>query len=285
MLKVLGCGAVLVVAATLLNAEPLVLRQATNVLDKSTLELGIGNFTYQSDETKFLNSSGAETSATYTKTGTLIPVFARYGFTRTVEGTLLIPYRSSVIKNEQSGTSLTAADSGLGDVDAGIKVNVLDSEWKAGVGGNISLPVGDKKFREGFAIAPLVAVSRSYKEITFNANLSYAISGEYEAEDAEKTKTDPADILTFGIGAEYPVKAYKGLNAIGEFIYQNLTETVKAGVSQSGTAGSRMDLALGARYNAGSLKTTVGLLCALGDEKYRDYDYKLLFGLTYLLKV
>ena len=34
-----------------------------------------------------------------------------------------------------------------------------------------------------------------------------------------------------------------------------------------------------------SVKTKIGLVLALGDEKYRTYDYRIIAGLTYLWKI
>ena len=75
------------------------------------------------------------------------------------------------------------------------------------------------------------------------------------------------------------------VNWIGEFIYDSLSESSSAGVTQSGSSGGRMELVLGGRYNTGDLKTKLGVGLSLGDEKYRAYDYRIIAGVTYLVKI
>ena len=113
-----------------------------------------------------------------------------------------------------------------------------------------------------------------------NVNLSYDLKGSYTDENSVDQK--PGNVLGLGVGAE---KMYYGINWGAEFLYNSLSTSSSAGVTQTGSDGSQMDLVLGGRYNKGNLKTKLGLDLSLGDETYRQYDYKILAAVTYLLNI
>jgi len=280
-----------------LFAQPLLLEQATNVVPQKTLEVGIDNLTYQSDVTEITNST-----IKFTNTALIIPVVARYGVTNDIEAMLTIPYMSLSQKLEISGNSATTEDAQLADIHiAGKKTIVLPESWgltgwNLGAMLDLSLPTGSQsdkfttEFRNGMNIKPLVAASKNFspnvsfaKELTFNANISYNLTGEYEPK-SWGVKLDPADVFEIGVGAESPCVLVNGLNRILELNYRTLSEQKLAGTAIAGTSGSQMDLVLGARYTflSGLLKSKLGFVLALGDEKYRTYDYKIVAGVTYL---
>jgi hypothetical protein len=288
MRKVLVCLGLLLGTASLLLAEPLLLEQADNVLTPKTLEFGLANITYQSDVADITNAAGT-TVLKLTNTAYSVPLYGRYAFNGRLEGWTFIPYNSTSSKSEiTGGASATSDTSGLSDPAIGAKYtltdNFLQKGWKIGAAGIVNLPVGDKKFRQGLDIEPLIAARKEIEKMFVNINLGYTLNQEYEDENSIKQK--PGDVLSAGVGIEYPL-AIKSFNfeGIGEFIYQNLGESKIAGVAQTGSAGSRMDLIIGARYNSGSWKTKLGLDLSLGEEKYRAYDYRIIAGVTYLVKI
>ncbi|MCK9582007.1 MAG: transporter [Endomicrobiales bacterium] len=283
-----------------LFAQPLLLEQATNVVPQKTLEVGIDNLSYQSDVAEITNST-----IKLTNTALIIPVVARYGVTNDIEAMLTIPYMSLSQKLEIGGNSATTEDAQLADIHiAGKKTIVLPESWgltgwNLGAMLDLSLPTGSQsdkfttEFRNGMNIKPLVAASKNFssnvsfaKELTFNANISYNLTGEYEPK-SWGVKLDPADVLEIGVGAESPCVLVNGLNRILELNYRTLSEQKVAGTAIAGTSGSQMDLVLGARYTflSGLLKSKLGFVLALGDEKYRTYDYKIVAGVTYLWKI
>ena len=104
MRKLLICSLLLLSAAAALSAEPLVLEQAGNVLKQGVLEAGLANITYQTDETKFTDTTGA-VAVKLTNASTVVPLYARYAFTPVIEGLLTLPYASVSSKNEPTGGS------------------------------------------------------------------------------------------------------------------------------------------------------------------------------------
>jgi len=287
----------LTLLASGLFAQPFLLEQATNVVPAKTLEVGIDNLSYQSDYTEISN-----TTIKLTNTALIVPVIARYGVTNDIEAILTIPYRSLSQKLEVGGNSTTTDDAQLADIHiAGKKTIVLPESWGLtdwNFGGmlDLSLPTGfqsDKfraEFRNGMNIKPLVAASKEFspnlplvKDVTFNANISYNITSEYTPK-SWTSKLDPSDVMEIGVGAESPCVMVDGLNRILELDYRTLSDQKVAGTAVSGTSGSQMDLLIGARYTSfcGLIKSKLGFVLSLGDEKYRTYDYKIVAGITYL---
>jgi|GEM_PF-2591859 len=294
MKKIISSLVAVVVLTSGLFAQPLLLEQATNVVPQKTLEVGIDNLTYQSDLTEITG-----TTIKLTDTALIVPVIARYGVTNDIEAMLTIPYMSLSQKIEIAGNSATTEDAQLADIHiAGKKSMVLSNGWNLAGMLDLSLPTGSQsdkftaEFRNGMNIKPLVAASKNFsnvplaKELTFNANLSYNLTGEYEPKSSG-TKFDPADVVEIGVGAESPCVLVNGLNRILELNYRTLSEQKVAGTAITGTSGSQMDLVIGARYTflSGLLKSKLGFVLALGDEKYRTYDYKIVAGVTYLWKI
>lgn len=268
--------------AHMVAAEPLVLEQATNVLAPKTLEIGLADIGYQSDVTSIIDSGGKEVIK-LTNTETFVPLFAKYSLTSRIETNLYVPYISARAKSEISGVSTTSSDSGLGDSVLAAKVNLLDKEWQIGLKAGFSLPTGSTEFKRGLNITPLVALRRDAKRYLVNINISYENTGKYD-DNNTSLQLNPGDILSAGLGLEIPGKKVEGLTYCGEFVYQSISASKVAGLTQSGSSGERMDMNLGFRYNVHNLKTKVGLVLALGDEQYRTHDYKILAAITYVIK-
>ncbi len=288
MRKLLLCCAVACVNAGTLLAAPLVLEQAGNVLKEGVLETGFTDISYQSDETKITNSAGA-TVYTLTRTAFSVPVFARYAFTPALETSIEIPCSSVSSKSESAGASTSASDSGIADLAFAGKYSFAFNGWDLAAGAAFSVPTGKEStkvpssFKRGFNIKPLVAARKEMGCIFINANLSYAMNGEYT--DENKVKQKFGDVLSLGAGAEYPVTSIAGLTLIGEAVFNSLAESKIAGAAQSGTSGSQYGLILGGSYAKGDLKTKLGFDLSLGEEKYRSYDYRIIAGATYLINL
>jgi len=288
MRRLLLCVAVFVAQTGFLFAEPLVLEQADNVLAPKTAEVGLADIAYQYDQAKITDNSG-NTVNTLTNTAIIVPLFARYAVNPKLECKVSIPYTSLNNKSEPTGgASITATDAGLSDQTIGAKYKLYDNIWKISGAADINVPLGQKSstitsgFRNGLNIKPAVLVSREWKKLRWNFNLAYDYKSEYSDENSVKQKL--GDELSAGIGAEYDYAKVKGLTVIAEFIYDSLQSATSAGSTVSGSSGSRMDGVIGARFNKGNIKTKLGLDISLGDEKYRLYDYKIIAGITYLVK-
>jgi hypothetical protein len=288
MRKVLLSCALILAQAGLLMAEPLVLEQAGNVLKPKTLEVGSSDISYQADETKLTDDAGTVVT-TVKRTSFVIPVTARYAFTSKIEGLLMLPYNMVGSKSEPAGGSSTSdSEAGLGDPTLLGKCSFAYKGWDLAAAAAFAIPMGKESedfpdnFRQGFNVKPLVAARKGFGKVVMNGNLSYNMAGEYT--DANDVKRKPGDVLSLGLGGEF-VCPKTGINWIGEFIYGSLSDSAIDGVTQSGSSGSRMDLVLGGRYNTGNWKTKLGLDLSLGEEKYREYDYKIIAGVTYLIKI
>jgi hypothetical protein len=284
----IGClvAAVSVAAAV---AEPLVLEQASQVVSKGFLEVGLAEITYQSDETKITNDAGTVLN-TITRTALDAPVFARYGITPNIEASLSLPYRSLSSKNEAAGgTSVSESDAGLADPTIAGKYSFTYKGWNLAAATAITIAAGKEstklpaEFKRSLAIKPLFAAQKQVGCMLLNSNIAYAINAEFT--DENSVKQQYGNVLSLGIGTEYALKKYEGVTVIGEILYNSLGESKSAGVAQDGTAGSQYGIALGGRYDKGDWKTKLGLDLSLGEEKYRAYDYRIIAGVTYLISL
>lgn len=283
----------LFVASPLL-AQPIVLDQATNIVGEKQLEVGVDNLSYGVDVTKI-----TDTDIQLTRTSMVVPLLARYGFTKDIEGSLTIPYVSLNSKLDNAGASTTTSDAMLSDIQLAGKKCFMYRDWDVSAGLGLTLPTGSQsdkfpaEFKKGMNIIPAFAASKGFtcpmsgQPMTLNLNLSYAITGEYDGKD--KVKYDPSDVITLGVGVERNLacsKCMKEVNVGAELLYKSLSDQKVAGAKLDGSSGSQIDLVLGGRYNIKKdLKTKLGFAFSLGDEKYRDYDWKVLLGVTYLTKI
>lgn len=276
MKKVL-CLLIIMSVPVFLFAEPLTLQQAGNVLQPGTLEFGLSDIAYQTDLTKLTDSAGTVLQEN-TITSTILPISGRYAFNEKWEGTLAIPYISNTQKLGSASTSTT----GMGDALAGIKYSRNKTENKINaVSLLFSLPTGAADFRKGLDIKPVWSHRKIKEKRAFNINIAYNLTAEYN--DANSVKQNPGNILSFGMSAER-MRTEK-LTTLCEFEYRSLSEATSAGASVADSAGTQMDITLGARYNKGDWKSKLGVSIALGDETYRTYDYKVILGVTRLFKL
>jgi hypothetical protein len=213
----------------------------------------------------------------------------RAAFTPVIEGLLTLPYNSVDSKTEiTGGTAVDTSDSGLADPTLAGKYSFVYKGWDLAGVAAFTIPMGKEStklpssFKQGFNIKPFLAARKAFGKITMNANLSYNITGEYT--DESKIKQNPGDVLGAGIGAEFLCPKTR-INWCGEFIYNSLSESSIEGATQSGSSGSQIGLVLGGRYDFGNWKTKLGVDVQLGDEKYRAYDYRVIAGITYLVKI
>ena len=288
MRRLLLCLAVITAQAGLLLAEPLVLEQAGLVLSPKTAEVGLSEIDYNYDKAEITNTAGTVV-ATLTNTALIVPAFARYAVNSKLECKAAVPYSSLSYKTEPTGgTSTTTNDAGMADPTIGAKYLIFDGMCKISAAADINVPLGQKStkissaFLNGWNIKPAVFASKEWKKTRWNLNLSYNYKGEYTDENSVKQR--PGNELAAGIGAEYDWTKVKGLTLIAEYIYDSLGSASSAGSTVSGSSGARMDGIIGARWNKGNIKTKLGLDLSLGDETYRVYDYRILAGITYLIK-
>jgi hypothetical protein len=269
----------LVVSAGALYAEPLLLQQADNVLQPKTLEVGLSDILYQYDLTKITDAAGNVVQENKVS-ATLVPLFARYGISPKLEAMLQVPYET--LNTDFGG--VTASKSALADSVIGVKyVLADDGNVKKGLALVFSVPTGDSAFRHGIDIEPVFSLRKVGPRGACNFNLSYDITTEYS--DANSFKQNPGDVLSVGIGIERTAKFSDNFTWITEFVYRSITQASSAGVATPNSSGSQMDWSVGGRYNTGDWKTKLGLGLALGDESYRTYDYKVIAGVTYLIKI
>ena len=284
MKKFLALTAVLLSgAASFISAEPLVLEKAGSTIGANVIELGLTDINYRHDYTIFVDDAGNELSK-LTSSSLSAPLFCSYGVTDRIEAFLQMPYVSAATKSEAGGSSSTDSKAYLADQVIGGKISLLDGDYKFGAGLSLALPFGEKKYRAGYDITPLMALSRDLGAAVVNANLSYDLTAEY-TDDSSQVKLNPGDVLSLGIGAEFACKKIESVSLLAEFLYSSIGQSSIAGTAQSGSSGSRMELDLGARYNRGSLKTKFGFGLSLGEEKFRSYDYRIIAGLTYLVNI
>ena len=288
MRRLLLCLAVLAASAGMLLAEPLVLEQADPVLAPKTVEVGLSEIDYNYDKAIITDSSG-NTVTTLTNTALIVPAFARYAVNSKLECKAAIPYSSLSNKSEPaSGTATTTTDAGMADPTIGAKYKIYEGMCKISAAADINVPLGQKStkiasaFLNGWNIKPGILASKEWKKLRWNLNVTYNYKGEYT--DENSTKQKPGDELAAGVGAEYDCTKVHGLTFIAEAVYDSLQSAKSAGSTVSGSSGARMDGIIGARWNKGNIKTKLGLDLSLGDEKYRAYDYKILAGITYLIK-
>ncbi|OGS36756.1 MAG: hypothetical protein A2293_03800 [Elusimicrobia bacterium RIFOXYB2_FULL_49_7] len=259
------------------------------MLGPGTIETGIGNVVYQTDKTEFINNAGTIV-LTHHNAAVTVPFYFRYAFTDSIEAYVSIPYSCLFAKTEPAGAAaISITDAGLADPSLAGKYSFQCSGWDMSGAAEVTIPAGktssefNSGFRQGWNITPLFAAGRKLGSLRLNTNLSYRISGEYE--DELNVKTDIGNELLIGAGIELPCRSNENLLWLGEVFYKNVTEHKLAGIIQKDTAGEHANLIVGLRYNKGSIKTKLGVDFGLGEEKHRDYDYRIIAGFTYLISL
>jgi hypothetical protein len=258
------------------------------VLEAGTLEIGPGDISYQTKLSEYQNQVNVTNNETDSS------LYCRYAFNDAAEASLTVPYISIASKTDADGVSATTSDAGIGDALLSMKYTLINYAWAVSAGCGLSLPVGKQSavfpesFRNGLNLQPVLMISRKYKKYTAHFNLSYNIKAEYQ--DANSAEINPGDILSAGAGLERPVTQFTELIGefvynSGEYVYNSVTETTQNTGNVSGASGTQLDVVLGLRYNKNSFRTKLGLVFSIGDEQYRDYDYKIIAGITYLWKV
>ena len=64
-----------------------------------------------------------------------------------------------------------------------------------------------------------------------------------------------------------------------------MTKLKMGGVTQENSTGTKIDIIVGARTHLGFLRTKFGVAIAIGEERSRDYDYKIILGASYILNI
>lgn len=83
---------------------------------------------------------------------------------------------------------------------------------------------------------------------------------------------------------EYPTS--KNVSLLSEFIFQWFaTDLIINGVKQDNSVGNRMESMVGVRARFGNIKTKLGIGFSLGEEKSREYDYRIIIGISYITDV
>lgn len=285
MRKVLLSLGLVAAIASVGVAEPLTLEQAGPVLAPKTLEVGINDAYYQYDKTELTDSAGVVVNK-ITTSATVVPLFGRYAINDCIEAMVSIPYATGVNGKVETAAGATVSDtsnSGMADPAIGGKYLILNNDLKLGVVLNVSLPLGDEKFREGINGKLYVPVQMPVGPLMVNGNLFYTYTSEYD-EYQTKVKVDTADQYGLGVGVEYPMMD-KELTLIGEATMSMMGDLKRAGTAVAESSGSRIDGIVGARYDFGSFKAKLGVDISLGDEKVRAYDYQVFTGITYLIKM
>ena len=281
MRKAILTAVIVITAAGMACADPLLLRKASNELDKGELEFGISYFSYQNDVVKFVDDADNVVRED-NNTSMEIPLYVNYGITDKVESYIYVPYFMDSSKSESGGQSTTSDESYMGDPSIQVKGNIADSCCKMGAGAGLTLPMGDEEHRGGLDISGLLAMRKEMAVLTLNGEVTYTLTGEYEE---SAIKTNPGDNIGIGVGIEHPVKPVEGLILIGELLYNSFGEAKIDGEAMSDTSGSKTDAVIGMEFSRGRICTNLGLALSLGSEKYREYDYKVLAGITYYIKL
>lgn len=167
-------------------------------------------------------------------------VTGSYGLTKHLDITVLVPFSQVILKTGAvSGTSLLAVPgqvpisvpapflagsaTGINDVSAGFKINVLDGEHsKIALGSEVRFPTGDEANFLGtgaYGIKPYIVFSRSGR-LTPNINLAYQWNGSSVLSLNPNTGAEqnlPSSFLYSG-GVDF--RAFPKLTLTAEFIGQ-----------------------------------------------------------------
>ena len=256
--------------------SPLLIEKAGNYLNPREFEAGLNNVTYSLDRTEY---EGVDLETDVSQI--FVPLFGRYAWNDTMEFSATIPYRLQTVKTTTGGETDSDTDSDLGNAGVAGKYNFLLDGLILSGNLKLGLPTGGDDFKQGFDIYPSISIRKNVEPVIVNANLGYKLTGSYELDDETGTEINPGDILSLGGGLEYPFS--EEITFAGELIYENLTSLQRDGTEIDGTDGSRTEIIGGLRLNRGSYRTKLGLGVSLGEETYREYDYRIFAGITYRL--
>ncbi|MGM0568265.1 MAG: transporter [Elusimicrobiota bacterium] len=273
ILLLVFCTGLMVSTAT---GAPLLIEKAGNYLATGEMEMGLNNITYSNDKTEFKGMDLERKNSQI-----LIPLFLRYTLNEDMEFSISVPYRSQTVEKTGGGESNSETASGLGNTSLSGKYSLMLDELALGGNLELGLPTGGKDFKQGVDMFPSVSARKGLGPFTVNANVGYKITGPYERDDDEETEANEGNIISLSAGTEYSYM--KNLSFAAEFLYENLSKSEIDGEEVEGTDGSRSEIMCGLRFNQGDYRTKLGLGISLGEETYREYDYRILAGITYRL--
>ena len=171
-----------------------------------------------------------------------------FGFTKWLDLTVAVPFSKVTLKtgsavselalgappggaqplplqfNPPQTTFLAGSANGVGDISAGLKVNVHDGErTKIAIGGEVRFPTGDEANYLGsgaYGVKPYVVFSRAGKKFTPNVNLGYQWNGKSVLSvdpNSGAVQNLPSSFLYSG-GVDYRTTSW--LTLVGEFVGQ-----------------------------------------------------------------
>jgi len=245
-------------------------------LGTRTFEIGTSDLVYAQDLIEF---DGTTIKITNTSLNT--PLYARYAFSDKYEIVAAVPFITQTSKTEAGGvTTADTSVTGMGDPAIGGKMVFTKQNWTLAAALQSTIPAGKADFKQGVNITPLFSAGRAIGSWKLLTNLSYTMTGEYE--DSNKIKIDTGDILGVSLGMSRTLERLGKLDLISEVVWSSFGESKVASLTQSGTNGTTLDLNVGACRQFGSICTKLGMTIALGEEKYRTHDYRVIAALTYL---
>lgn len=250
-------------------AEPVIAKQAANVLRENSVEIGADyNYLYKQSSNLGINYLD------YSHLGIL---YVKYGATDEVEveinGKYLYRYDDIY----------TAKSWGLGPISIGGKFCFFRSlEFSIAYGFGMDLPFGDSKYLlvEGFNIYPYFAWDLNAGSFLVRVNLGFNMRGDYI--DPYYRKIKKGDMFFGNLAIEVPIDRLRLL----EELTVNAVGTMKInGLDEGNTAGWTADIFSGFRWNIDCAKFKAGIIFTASTGGFVEYNWKIIAGIGFLLNL
>jgi hypothetical protein len=273
-------------------AEPVFAPQAASFVKQKQLEVGVdAQYGYQKSE---LESS---VGTTFNDRVLMVPVWARYGIMDNLESHLSLPFVHAIDSSEGI-SSVHNEDGGLGNMQLGAKWNFKPAPLPLALGLDLDLPTANSannvaatgmryssQIQQGFNTHLFLAADHALVPDLLMAHGSIGYMNTATYTTAGKSRFNPSDLLTYSASLELDMKKWvDGMSASGELVGNTaLTHSrTDATVDGGHDMGQVIEAGPALRYQKGSWRTKLGVLFDAGPATYRAYNYRTLFGVSYL---
>lgn|GEM_PF-3351399 len=216
--------------------------------------------------------------------------------TDALETRLALPITKAVTSAEGQ-SSFRHADSGIGNLQLGVKWNFLKDRMPLAAALDLDLPTANSannpaslgqrystQIQQGFnAHLQVIADTPKMADLlTGHASVGYMNTGAYTT--AAKTRFNPSDLMTFGASLDLSMERWiHHVSLSAEAVGNTGLSHSKSNSTMNGSdLGTVIEVGPAVRYQVGALRAYTGFLADVGKATYRAYNYRVNFGVSML---
>ncbi|HOW26959.1 MAG TPA: transporter [Elusimicrobiota bacterium] len=275
MIKKFPIVAAILCLGRCVSAEPLLMETASRVVAPGGLEVGLES---RCGENKYVVEG--QPGATWSQSSGQDGLFVRYGLSGKSELRLELPYGWWRLKISQNGSALLQKESGFGDLIGTYKTRFWGSGegWNGAVKADVIFPTGEeeKGLGQGFGAEPGVMFGWSGVPCAVDSYVGYRWTGEYRPYGV---RHNPSDVVTYGLSTRFGNDVWA---VLAEAWGESFDTESKGGRRLEGTSGRRAMVIPGVRLRYGNIKFKAGYGLSVGPVRYRDEDWRVLFGVSWV---